>query len=77
MEPSHININLNKDTFTIFVLYWRAVNKMIETHKDKTRTLFNKTKQYMIYIFYKIILFKYRTKQIKSTETNKKVRLLN
>ena len=35
--------------------------------------LFNKTRQYNIQIFDKIIFFKYRTRQIKTIETNKKV----
>ena len=35
--------------------------------------LFNKTTQYNIQIVNKIIFFKYKTRQIKTTETNKKV----
>ena len=42
-----------------------------ETNKVKKRMLFNKTRQYNIQIFDKIIFFKYRTRQIKTTETNK------
>ena len=38
--------------------------------------LFNKTRQYNIQIFNKIILFKYRTRQIRTTETNKKLLIL-
>ena len=39
--------------------------------------LFNKTSQYNISIFDKIIFLKYRTRQIKATETNKKFSLLS
>ena len=47
-------------------------NKMqIETDTVKKRTLFNKTRQYNIQIFYEIIFFKYRTRPIEATETNK------
>ena len=35
------------------------------------RTLFKETRQYNTQIFYKYIFFKYRTRQIKATETNK------
>ena len=41
------------------------------------RTLFNNTKQYNIHIFDKIFFFKYKTSQIKTTETNMKVTCLN
>ena len=46
--------------------------KVLFTISSK-RTLLNKTRQINIQNFYKIIFFKYRTRQIKSTETNKKV----
>ena len=36
----------------------------------KKRTLFNKTRQYNIQMFDKIIFFKYKTRQIKPIETN-------
>ena len=39
--------------------------------------IFNKTRYFNIHIFDKIIIFKYRTRQIKATETNKKVTYLN
>ena len=42
-----------------------------QTNKVKKRTLFNKTRQYTIHIFDKIIFFKYRTKQIKTTKKEK------
>ena len=32
--------------------------------------LFNKTRQYNIQVFNKKLVFKYRTRQIKATETN-------
>ena len=35
------------------------------------RTLFNKTKQYNVEMFDNIFFFKYRTRQMKTTETNK------
>ena len=41
------------------------------------RTLFSTTRQYNTYIFNKIIFFKYRSRQIKATETNKKVTYLH
>ena len=44
----------------------------IETNKVKKRKLFNETRQYDIFFSLdKTIFFKYRTKQIKATETNK------
>ena len=46
----------------------------IETNKVKQSTL---TRQYNIQIFNKIIFFKYRTREIKATETNKYVTYLN
>ena len=39
--------------------------------------LFNKQRQNNIHIFDKIIFLKYMTRQIKTTETNKKVIYLN
>ena len=39
--------------------------------------LFKKTRQYNIQLFDKIIFFKYRTREIKATETNTKVTYLN
>ena len=39
--------------------------------KLKKRMLFNKTKKYNIETFIKIFFFKYRTRQIKTIETNK------
>ena len=38
--------------------------------------LFNKTRQYNIQMFDKIIFFKYRTRQIKTTETLRKLLIL-
>ena len=38
---------------------------------------FNETKQYNINIFDKIIFFKYRSRQIKAREINKKIMYLN
>ena len=38
--------------------------------------VFNKTRQYNIQMLHKIIFIKYRTRQIKATETNKKVTYL-
>ena len=37
----------------------------------KKRMLFKKTRLYNIQIFHKVIYFQYRTKQMKTTETNK------
>ena len=37
------------------------------------RTLFNETRQYNIQMFDKTIFLKYRTRQIKATETNKEI----
>ena len=34
--------------------------------------LFNKTRQYNIDIFFKIIFFKYRTREMEDTQTNNK-----
>ena len=48
-----------------------SVLNMIETNNVKKRTLFNKTRQYNIHIFDKLIFFRYRTREIKATETNK------
>ena len=52
----------------------RLINKyyLIDQNKQGLKKkLFNTTRQYNIQIFYKIINFKYRTRQIKATETNK------
>ena len=38
--------------------------------------LFNETRQYSIKIFNKIIFFKYRTRQVKATETNDQLVIL-
>ena len=43
----------------------------MEQTRLKKELLFNKTKQYNIHIFNKIIIFKCRTREIKATETNK------
>ena len=51
----YIYMNEPKTAKTASILNW------IETNKVKTRTLFNKTRQYIIHIFNKIIFFKYRT----------------
>ena len=53
-------------------------NEKIKKQKNKTnkvtkRMLFNKTVQYYIQIFNKIIFFKYRTREIKAIEKNKKI----
>ena len=53
-------------------------NEKIKKQKNKTnkvtkRMLFNKTVQYYIQIFNKIIFFKYRTREIKAIETNKRI----
>ena len=53
-------------TITVSVI-WISEIKLIICIK----MLFNKTRQYNIHIFNKIIFFSYRTKQIKTTETNK------
>ena len=42
----------------------------IKTNKGLKIMLFNKTRLYNMHIFYKYIIFKYRTSQIKATETN-------
>ena len=49
---------------------------MVDRNKVKKGMLFYKTRQYNIHIFDKIIFFKNRTRQVKTTETNKKVTLL-
>ena len=49
---------------------------MVDRNKVKKAMLFYKTRQYNIHIFNKIIFFKNRTRQVKTTETNKKVTLL-
>ena len=41
--------------------------------KNKVKKECYLIRQYNIQIFYKIIFFNYRTRQIKTTETNKKV----
>ena len=43
----------------------------IKTNNVRKEHLFNKTRQYNIQTFYKIIIFKCRTRHIKATETNK------
>ena len=57
----HLDITLN----------WLMFNShQIETNKvNKEHYLIRK--EYNILMFYKIIIFKYRTKKIKATETNK------
>ena len=42
----------------------------------KKEMLLDETRQYNIHIFHKIIFFKYRTRQIKPTETNKEGNVL-
>ena len=48
-----------------------SILNQTEPNKLKKRMLFNKTRQYNIKIFNKIIFFKYRTRELKTTETNK------
>ena len=48
-----------------------VVNISNEIETSLKRTLFNETRQYNIQIFDISIFLKYRTKQIKATETNK------
>ena len=52
------------------------VLNQIETNTVKKEQV-NKTRQYKIEMFNKNIFFKNRTRQIKATETNKKVTYLN
>ena len=55
----------------LFVIYLFIITIYIQQNKVKKRTLFNKIRQHNIHIF------KYRTKQIKTIETSKKVTYLN
>ena len=59
-------------SFTARAASFKAFFRSTKTKQQGyERTLFNKTKQYNIQIFDKNIFFKYRTRQIKATETNK------
>ena len=49
---------------------------VVKINKVKKGTLFNTTRQYKIHIFNTVIFFKYRTRQIKTTETSTVVKLL-
>ena len=57
----------------LFWIYPISQNMAKQTSFEENKTLFNKTR----HIFDKIFFFKYRTRQIKTTETNKKVMYLN
>ena len=66
----HYNISWNTCTTYLFM-------KKIDLNKILKRTLFNQTRQYNIQVLDKIIFFKYMTRRIKTTETNKKVTYAN
>ena len=51
--------------------FWFSEVTFVETNNVKKECI-NNTRQYNIQIFYKYIFFKYRTRQIKATETKKK-----
>ena len=89
--PPHLVTFLSSQNVTsVFILYTKrnthpplhfiivcvVFNESV-TETNKVKKQCSLIRQYNIQIFYKIIFFKYRTRQIKTTETNKKVTYLN